>query len=133
MVESVHLKKNLSYSLKVNAKKCDVLRKFYVFFKKYCKRFHPKILNISENDQKKDCNFWVLCHRRLIWLWSHLVATNNALVPTFSEWLKCRPKEFPCLYKIDSEIFPFKLKVCWLVYIFGIFHFLYSLKTSQIS
>jgi len=32
----------------------------------------PKVLSVRKwNDHKKDCKPWVLCHRWLIWLWSH--------------------------------------------------------------
>jgi hypothetical protein len=42
LVEYVHVLKILDYSWKFNTKKCDVLKKLYVFLITHCKRFHPK-------------------------------------------------------------------------------------------
>jgi len=41
LVEFIHLKKNQLFT-KSYYKKCDVLKKLYVFLITYCKRFHPK-------------------------------------------------------------------------------------------
>ncbi len=45
--------------MKSEYKKCDVLKKLYVFLVTYCKRFHPKnpFYENMKNDHKNDYSF----------------------------------------------------------------------------